>query len=171
MSSIKFEIQDNVSEYLDKLQDGMLDNMEYVLKQVSYEATGTLEDESKPIPKLIGRWNPWLFMSGQTDSARTYDISSKKSEININYSGMRYEEMYSEEEFSPWWEFAEDFDSNPRTAVLERDYAYYQETGIDSVASPADAKHKWAIEWGLLYASGSIRKETARQIRLVFGRI
>lgn len=171
MSSIKFEVEDNVSEYLTKLQDGLLDNMEYVLREVSYEATGKPEDDTQPIPRLIGRYNHWLYISGQTDTARTYNISNEKSEIIINYSGKRYEEYFDPEEFKPWWEFAEDFNSDPRSAILERDYAYYQETGIDPVAKSSDARQIHAIEWGLLAASGSIRKETARQIGLVFGRI
>ena len=167
--SLNFTTEENVSERLEELQKRVSERMESILREVSYQATGKEEEESAPIPRLMGRWNHWLFISGQLESARSYDIGEDKSTITINYSGMRYEEFYADD-FKSWWEFAEDNDPNPLTAELERDYAFYQETGIDEIASPVDAKHEHAIEWGLLYAAPQIRNEAGRQFDILLER-
>lgn len=170
--SLSFLIEETVNEGLDKLQKRVSEDMERILNEIAYAATGRYEDETAPIPRLMSTdWNPYLFMSGQVDSGRTFEISDDKAEIHINYSGLRYYEEYTDEEFMPWWEFSENQEANPAERILERDYAFYQETGIDPIASPKHAKHKHAIEWGLLYASPEIRKETIRQWELMMQRI
>lgn len=169
-SSVKFEVTEDVSEGLDALQQRVSDEMEWILNEISYEFTGKEGDGSAPIARRIGRYNHWLYESGQTESARTFDISKDKAEIIINYSGMRYEEAYTDEEFKAWWEFAEDFNPNPYTNVLERDYAYYQETGIDEVAQSHKARNKWAITMGLLGDAYKVPREAARLLSIIFDR-
>ena len=54
-----------------------------------------------------------------------------------------------------WWEFSEELDPGlpEEERTLARDYAFYQETGVDKIARPRGAKHKYAIQRGLWAAS------------------
>ena len=168
---IKFGVEETVSEGLDKLQEEFQAELEDILTEMAYQATGREEDESAPIPKLMGKMNPWLFISGQLESARTFEIGERKSKVIINYSGMRYDEWYTEEEFRPWWEFAENFESYTQYAILERDYALFQETGRDDVASPHDARHKFAIEWGMREAARPMRTKLRAELGRVLNKM
>ena len=58
--------------------------------------------------------------------------------------------------------------------TLMRDYAYYQETGIDVYASPKHAKHQGAVKKGLEIASNgeipsALKKEMIKLLKTVFG--
>jgi len=169
--SLKWLVEETVTQGLNDLQDRVSSDMEYILNQMADEATGKYEDESAPIPSLMSKkWNKYLFTTGQRDIARTVEISEGKAEIAINYSGMDIEEELGSDA-KIWWEFAKGQETDPYERELERDYAYYQETGRDPIASPKNAKHQHAIEWGLLYASPKIRKEAERQWKLMLERI
>ena len=168
---LEFDVEETVTEGLEKLQEEFQGEIEFILRELAYQATGKEEDTSAPIPSLMGRWNPWLYMSGQEESARTYEHDGGIHRVIINYSGMRYEEMYTPEEFKPWWEFAEDFESYAPEAILERDYAYFQETGRDSIADSKDAKHKYAIEWGMKAAARPIRDKLRSELETILNRL
>jgi len=162
--TFKWDIEETVSGGLDKLQAQFEEDMKYILNELAYEATGRYEERNAPIPKMMGYWNPNLYMSGQEDEHRFFEPTENGAEFIIQYTGMTEfsEEMYV------WFEFG-GF-SSAQTTTLERDYSYYQETGKDPIAKPSDAKHTHAVEWGLLYAYPDIRRELRRQLGLMLNR-
>ena len=145
--------EDTTSEYLDKLEQNINDQEVSLAGDLAKEFTGTGGTGTGHIPKHMStKFNPNLFMSGADE--RYWQVSKGDvTTIEILYTGMRLHEEYS----NPlvWWQFAtEDTMGNlPRERTLERDYAYFQETGIDNVAKPELAKHKHAVQKGLSEAS------------------
>ena len=164
-----FDIVDETfTGYLEELQNGLPDEMEYILREASYEATGHEGEEDGTIPHYMSTtFNPNLFLSGQEETNHIYDITERKSTIEMIYTGMELD-LNLGDDARRWWEFSENFDP---TLALERDYAYYQETGRDPVAKPNDARHKYAIEWGMRDAARPILNTVGRQLELVFERL
>ena len=146
-SSIRFEVTEDVSKGLDALQQRVSEEMEDILNEMAYDATGREGEEDAPIPhRMSTSFNPFLYTSGQELTNRFVEISERKSTIDIIYSGMDLD-LTLGDDARRWWEFSEDFDP---TLALERDYAYFQETGRDPVVKdPRQARHKYAIEFGM----------------------
>ena len=164
MSSVRFEITEDVSQGLDKLQQRVSGDMEHILRELSYEAVGRDGETSAPVPRRMSTtFNPYMYTSGQEEENKFYEISENNSSVDILYSGMELDD-YLGDEARRWWEFSENFDP---TSSLERDYAYYQETGRDPIALPNDARHKFAIEWGMRDAARPILKRLDSQMKRI----
>jgi hypothetical protein len=171
--SLKFEIIENVSEGLDTLQSRISDEMEHILNEMAYAATGYEDDETAPIPsRMSTEFNPYLFLSGQLKQNREVNITPDKSEITVKYSGLGLEEMLGSSALV-WWEFSEELDPGLPMSdrTLARDYAFYQETGVDKIARPRGAKHKYAIQRGLYAAHKDIGERAAREFKMLLNKV
>lgn len=172
--SIKYSIEEDVSEGFDKLQARVSEDMKHILSEMMIDATGTEGEENAPIPRRLmyepkpTEYNPYLFMSGQDRSRWDYNINEDESSVIANYSGMEHRTMRPpEDEFMVWWEFSEEYDpempqeewyilvfhTDPTERTLDRDYAFYQETGVDKYAKPEHARHKGFVNRGMGDAS------------------
>jgi len=169
--SIKFEIEENITGYLDELQSNFSREKKFILNEMGYVVTGYENDETAPIPSLMSTtFNPFLYLSGQMEENRIFEDDPEEPSLEIIYSGMGLEEMFPDEKpTGVWWEFAEDPWNPPRFRHLERDYALYQETGRDTTAKYSDARHKYAIRTGLTHYSSQrkIREEAKRQFERI----
>lgn len=183
--SLKFAVEDNASQGLDALQARFSEEKRTVLQEMMFAATGRPGDTKAPIARrlmedgmgLPGRYsyNPWLFRSGQDTSFWTFDLNDDESFVLANYSGMRgYREL---DEFKVWIEFDEEYGGDnyweiykkdPYDRELDRDYAFYQETGVDKYASPADAHHIGFVSKGLEEAS---QQAISQRLKSEMGRI
>lgn len=160
--SVKFEFQDNLSEYLNELQTSFKKEEEYILKELMYSATGYKGDRTAPIPSILMTgtkgYNKWLFQSGQDASRWEIKIGEDEGVVLANYSGM--EGYNTADEFKVWIEFSNEYIENdfdyystkkidPYDRTLNRDYAFYQETGADKYADPDNAHHKGYVNKGM----------------------
>jgi hypothetical protein len=185
MSSIKFEVKDNLSKYFNRLDEVWNKEEKFIMKELMISATGRHGDTRSPIAKKLMHegsgghkdyeYNPYLYTSGQDTSRWLYKKGETESEIQANYSGM--EGYENADEFKVWVEFSEEFEEylgmydygtaynivrnmNPYERNLERDYAFYQETGADKYASPGDAAHIGFVNRGMGEAADKQIPET-----------
>ena len=181
---IKFEIEENVSKYFDKLSTTFDKEEKNILKEMMYSATGRKGRRDAPISKRLmqeGRkgkkpyeYNPWLFESGQEESRWLFEMGKEKSSVTANYSGM--EGYNRSDEFKVWVEFSEEYiennfdyyatlriDAYDRT--LDRDYAFYQETGVDKYADPGDADHIGFVNKGMGEAADKMHNTLVPRIK------
>lgn len=174
----KFKIkEDTITDYLNQLESHFEDKEKTILEEMMFSATGHPGNTSAPIPKRLmwegkgkpGRfnYNPWLYESGQDKSFWTIETGNNGYDSVIaNYSGMRG--YLDKEEFKVWVEFSEEYEDDPYAAyrldpydrTLARDYAFYQETGADKYASPADAYHIGFVNKGMGEASEKVIPDT-----------
>lgn len=181
--TLKWDVEENVSEGLDNLQAQFEQDLERTLKELMISMTGRDGDTLAPIPKRLmhvpkeSRFNPWLFKSGQDQSRWVFEQDNGQSSIEANYSGMEYKNHMEEDDFKVWIEFSDEFieegaDMNAYNYVkeyysqyelhLNRDYAFYQETGVDKYADPEDAHHKHFVQEGVEEASERLIPEVLR---------
>lgn len=160
---IKFEVQDTLTEYLDKLKSHFNAN-KVTLNEVFAEAVvgdSWMNPRSGHIAKYMStNFNPYLFASGQDKGYWKFMSEEGISSIEVMYSGMHLHEQYPVGKARVWWEFAEDTSAPKNQRKLARDYAWYQETGEDKIAMPEDARHKGAIAKGLAEVSQKDLKKT-----------
>lgn len=184
---ISFEITDKVSTKMDALNSELASNMKHILDEMMESATGKEGDEKAPISKNIGmNQNKWLYKSGQQKEFWRYESGTGTHSVIANYSGLRG--PIFDDEFDAWYEFSNLWNKYDRNSylidlairndgeelTLMRDYAYYQETGIDVYASPKHAKHQGAVKKGLEIASNgeipsALKKEMVKLLKTVFG--
>ena len=151
---IKFEIVENVTKYLDTISNNVDDNAEIQLKKMAEKLTGKFDTENGYITRNMavvkyGEFNPNLHLSGQDQSKWKITHDDDLHSLMVTYTGMTLYEYYGVEEAKVWWEVAEGNEGNPRDRILERDYAFYQETGIDPIALPKYARATGAISKGV----------------------
>ena len=132
--TLKFEVTENVTEYLDKLDAHMETESKTILHNL-----GAILVEDYITPR-IPKWNPNLVNSGEDTDYWKFSNKGGRHTLEILYTGMTDEAMDGDLEKGVWWEFG---DQGTRT--LKRDYAYFQETGIDPIALHIDAKNKWFV--------------------------
>lgn len=151
--------EDTFSEYLDFVYNSFHENAPKELKREARLLTGDEWDaDSGFIAKYMSTtFNPNLYASGQEadywvvkNKSNPHGLmgGSNVSTLEIYYTGMRLHNNY-DDEARVWWEFAEGQEADPTERVLERDYSFYQETGIDPIALPKYAKHTGAIAKGV----------------------
>ena len=152
-------VEDTITEYLDLISNDIQEYAPRELKKLARLLVGEEENEASGYiaQHMSTTFNPFLFMSGQfeenwffSNSTNPHNLMGRKNSntIEIIYSGMELQEYYGDEA-RLWWEFAKDGDNHSPDRELERDYAYFQETGIDKLARSKDAKHKGAIAKGV----------------------
>lgn len=126
----KMTVKDTLTKYINdviKLVDDESNTRKFL------ETTGQ-ELHFNNISEFIPQWNPNLIMSPMERDNQIYEVSNELSVLELVYTGFtRREEL-----IDVWWEFSDDMEQmrKPDERELERDYAYYQETGIDSIANP-----------------------------------
>ena len=172
-------IEDTVTEYLDFIVNSFDENAPKELKEQARLLVGDEGDETGGFiaPLMSTNYNPNLFISGQmeeswnlTTSSNPYGIMGEHDTLGIEimYSGLKYYSLYGDDD-KVWWEFAE-YNSNSETKKLARDYAFYQETGLDPIAKPKNARHKGAIAKGTKAASGELLNHSARYLKAIMRR-
>ena len=172
---------------MDALNSELASNMKHILDEMMESATGKEGDEKAPISKNIGmKQNKWLYKSGQQKEFWRYESGTGTHYVIANYSGLRG--PIFDDGFDAWYEFSNLWNKYDRNSylidlairnegeelTLMRDYAYYQETGIDVYASPKHAKHQGAVKKGLEIASNgeipsALKKEMVKLLKTVFG--
>lgn len=159
--------EDTFSEYLTFIYDNFHKNLPTELKHLARTMVGEEEDDGTGfIPKFISTtFNPNLFISGQEEEYWQLKSSQRSnvigggnlSSIEVIYTGMRlHENLHNYAKV--WTEFAGD------DGMLERDYAFYQETGMDTIADSSDAKHKGGIRAGVMASSDTLFNHTAEYV-------
>ena len=166
--------EDTFSEYLDFIYNSLHENMPKELKREARLLTGDEWDENsgfiapRMTVSLFGEFNPNLFASGQEEEYWVIKNASRSlvqgggnvSSLEAIYTGMRLHKHYDDDAMV-WWEFAEDNEPDPALRVLGRDYSFYQETGIDPIARPEDARAQGAIKEGVKASSDTLFSHAA----------
>lgn len=165
---IKFQVDDNFTKYLEELEKNFDTGKSAMTEAFTRSIVGNY---GSPISGHIAEFmsqtfNPYLFTSGQDENYWNLNKSKGKSVIEVLYSGMHLHNVYPPGKARVWWEFGKE-GVGGRNDVLERDYAYYQETGRDKLAKSEDAKHQGAIEYGLLMSSEKDLEKTAHYLELI----
>jgi len=159
---IRFEVDDNFTKYLEELEKNFEASKGTLVEAFTRAIVGNY---GSPISGHIAEFmsqtfNPYLFTSGQDEHYWQLETSKDKSVIEVLYSGMHLHDVYPPGKARVWWEFGK-YGIGGNKDVLERDYAYYQETGHDKLAKPGDAKHTGAIEHGLSLSNQKDLEKTA----------
>lgn len=146
--------EDTTSEYLDRLHKTITEHEVSFAGDIAEEFGGRMGTHRGHIPKHMSTtFNPYLYRSGADNRYWHVTHTDGLATIEMLYTG----ERLNQELAKPlvWWEFAtKDTRSKPpRERTLARDYAYFQETGIDEEVPSKFAKHKHAIQKGLSEAS------------------
>lgn len=138
--SIKFNVvEDNLSEYLDQLKE-LVYNKE---NNTAFLRDAAHEMHFRYIKPLMPEWNPNLIFSPMESQNQEINVDVGLSKIELRYTGFTQQ---AKERILPegvWSEFGDKVQG-----ILERDYAFYQETGEDPIAPPEGAKHKFFIKKG-----------------------
>lgn len=180
----KFTVKEDLTEYFEYIYKTLHDTSDKELKKQARILTGEYEDDSDgyiaPLmtAHIFGYFNPNLFISGQDENywklysqSNPHGIMGGKnlSGIEIMYTGMRlHEEMgYGAK---VWWEFADNPYAEPEERELERDYAFYQETGIDPIAKPKHARAKGAIAIGVRDSKPELLQHSKKYLESIIKR-
>lgn len=149
----------DLEEYLLRIAEKVEEEKEPLLKELTRYVVGEYGDMEAPIPRRMStRFNPNLFYSGQEEHNWEIVKSGNITSLYFTYTGMSLTRRAYPGGFKVWREFAPKSQQKrrPTFRVLERDYAYYQETGEDPIADKKYAKHQWAIRGGLLTSKSKI---------------
>ena len=143
--TFKFWVEEeDLSTYLEKLDALIHDtsNTENFLRDAGYD----LHD--RYVRPLMPDWNPNLMYSPLESKHQHFEHMEGLSSLALEYTGYTEQEHSSEGLRKIFWEFSINFD--PLTHHLGRDYAFFQETGIDSVVDPNEYKprHLHFVEKG-----------------------
>ena len=158
--------EDSLTEYLMELKQLIQSQRKEIAIALTEELVGT-DGEEGYIGSLMGKWNPYLYLTGQNRANWVEESEEGMDSIEAIYSGMDIHKFFGgEPPEGVWWEFATDETDSypPRKRKLARDYAYYQETGIDIRAKPKFARHKHAIEQGTEYATPHLYAQTEKYV-------
>lgn len=163
-----FEIEDNLTKYFEELEKNFDTGKSAMTEAFTRSIVGNY---GSPISGHIAEFmsqtfNPYLYTSGQDEHYWKLEKSKGKSVIEVLYSGMHLHDVYPPGKARVWWEFGK-YGIGGTKDVLERDYAYYQETGRDKLAKSQDAKHQGAIEHGLLLSNQEDLEKTAKYLKLI----
>lgn len=122
---IRFEVEEDLSEYLAYLEKEIKNTArdEKVLKRMAKEFVDIVNE-------VIPTWNRNLMASGANPERWNIFNENNRTELEIIYTGMTgpggSAPDPSDLPQGVWWEFGD-----KATKTLKRDYAYYQEFGID----------------------------------------
>lgn len=125
---IRFESKETITDYLKRLNELISNerNTASFLKDAGHEL------HFRYILPNMPEWNPNLMLSPLEEDNQIVTHSPQQSQLELIYTGFTSEEeMGLEKVFS---EFA--VGGDPTTGHIERDYAYFQETGIDDKVDP-----------------------------------
>lgn len=148
--------EDTFTEYLSYLQTRVEEEKPEMLRKMARRLVGNYDepDDGFIAPLMSTDFNPNLFLSGQDEEYWEIGEKGDVSVLYVTYTGKRLHDLYAPGQAKVWSEFSVD----GAKYELERDYAYYQETGHDSIAKSSDAKHKYAIKFGVLAGAYAVRE-------------
>ena len=136
---IRFEVQENVTEYLTKLTELVSDES----NTVNFLKDAGSELHFRYIEPNMPKWNPNLMYSPLEPDHRKTEVNEDKSFIELLYTGFTESAKMNDLPEGVWSEFGD-----KAQGILERDYAYFQETTKDPVAEPKDAKSPFFVKTG-----------------------
>jgi len=138
--------EDTISEYFDYIYNTLHQTTEKEIKKMARLMVGHEGEEDGYIaPRMSTEFNPNLYISGQEEEYWQILSNGEITTLEAIYTGMR---LPHSPDSKVWFEFGD-----KEMGIIERDYAFYQETGVDKWATPSGARHKYAIERGV-YMSG-----------------
>lgn len=157
--------EDTITDYLNELESLIEEEKPQLLNTLMREVVGYPYSFGGFVAPLMStKWNPFLYSSGQ-DSSMWHGEIGEVSRLETVYSGMKLHQLFDKPKV--WSEFATPETKNqsdPRKRKLARDYAYFQETGIDPIADPRYAKHKHAVEEGFAASTNHVIAETGKYV-------
>lgn len=165
-------VKNTVSEYLDLIDKNIEENAPKQLKHMAEKLVGEYDDPTGGYiaPLMSTTWNPNMFLSGQDEDYWKILNDDDKHSLTVTYTGLRLYDLYSMDEAKVWWEFAVNQEADPQERVLERDYAFFQETGIDRYALPKYAKHKGAVAHGVRAGKGEMYEMATKYLENIMNR-
>ena len=171
-SQLKVEMnRDTLSDYLDKLDELMKTERKEMANTLMRKLVGyPFSPYDGYIAPNMSKYNPYLYSTGQNDEYWIGKSNNKLTTLEALYTGLDIHEYYGDGvPKGIWWEFATKDTSRlpPKMRKLERDYAYFQETGRDKIADSKYAKRKGGIRKGILSAEAPLHSEAVKY----FGRI
>lgn len=125
---VKIQVEDTVSEYLTYLEEAIADK-----GRTKHFLELWAEDFADIVNETIPKWNPNLMYSGLNPSFWKVAYEEGISKISILYTGFTGEGMGEPDDIQVWWEFGK-YHKGGYSDILGRDYAYYQEYGVDKYA-------------------------------------
>ena len=131
--TVEFDIiEDTITEYLEKLTELSTgeDNRKRFLKDAGHEL------HFRYINPEIPKWNPNLMYSPLEKRHQNFKIGDGVSSLELLYTGFTETAEMGELPVGVWSEFGD-----KSQGILERDYAYYQETGEDEIAPDFAGHH------------------------------
>lgn len=129
---LKVEItEDTLTEYMDQVYDLANDQS----NERRFIRDAGLEIHEEFIFPRMPKWNPNLILSPLEPQNQLIEITEDKSVIELLYTGFTEQALAKELEKGVWSEFGDKVEGK-----LERDYAEYQETGIDVHARNDDER-------------------------------
>lgn len=142
---IGYEVTETVTAYLNSLLDEVT-SPQYKEEFISYIA----EEFAQTVDEIIPRWNPNLTYSGLNPENWKILHEQGISELEIIYSGFKGRNLKSK---GTWYEFGKKHKGGVNDP-LGRDYAYYQEYGIDKYVKAG--YHKAKTFEGHHYLEGTV---------------
>lgn len=116
-------VKETVTDYLAKLEELATDTS----NQKRFLQDSAQEMHFDYIEPLMPKWNPNLIFSPLEKNHQIFSSEGQYSSLELEYTGFTQEAIHGELE-EIFWEFGD-----PYEHILERDYAYFQETGEDDV--------------------------------------
>ena len=125
-------VEDTVSKYLDELYElsNSEDNTNRFLKDAGHEL------HFRYVEPLMPKWNPNLMYSPLEKRHQIFDINSEISSLELLYTGFTESAEMNDFPKGVWSEFWD-----KTQGILQRDYAFYQETGDDPIAEDFEGHH------------------------------
>ena len=124
-------VKETVTDYLAKLEELATDTS----NQKRFLQDSAQEMHFDYIEPLMPKWNPNLIFSPLERENQIFSTEQGYSILELVYTGFTEEARHEELEHI-FWEFGDPIDH-----VLYRDYALYQETGVDEVARNFEGQH------------------------------
>ena len=167
----KIVVEESLTEYLQYIQNSLHETKEQELRKQARLLVGEYDNPTSGYiaPRMSTDFNPNLYLSGQEEEFWIVNSNENVSTIQIIYTGMRLHDNYPDDA-RVWLEFSENLEPYPPYRELERDYAYYQETGSDPIAKPSDAKHKFAIKKGVFASRNELHNHAAKYLKSIMRR-
>lgn len=130
----KILVEETVTKYFDELFMNVHD------ENNMFKLLDTIGDEAKmDIDQDVPRMNPNLRYSGLNDKFWDFQNLEDAYRLIIPYTGFTGEGMGEPDDIRVWWEFGKKH-TGGYNDTLGRDYAYYQEMGVDAFAPNSKVK-------------------------------
>lgn len=143
--------EDSITPYLEDFENRLYASREEIIrtigKRFAEKAAADVAVWTGNLSQSIDDLNNWhLFDEGEF------------LQLDIVFTGLT-------EDFDDWWD---EFRS-ASSPYGGRDYAYYQETGQDKVASPEDARQRWYVRENVEPSQRFANEYLQREIKRIMG--